>query len=76
MPSEISINVPKKTTGGAIANLLSNLRYDSVDHFKISTTQGRCKICYKNTSYMYEKYNVRLHSDKGAVCFEMYRTRL
>ena len=34
------MDVGKKITGGAIANLLSDLRYDSVDHFKVSTTQG------------------------------------
>ena len=38
------IDVREKNTGGAIANLPSNLRYDSVDHFKVSATQGRCKI--------------------------------
>ena len=66
----------KKTTGGAIANLPSDLRYDSVDHLKVSTTQGRCKICHKNTRYICEKCNVRLNLDKGAVCFETYHTRL
>ena len=34
------MDVCKKTTGGAIANLPSDLRYDSVDQFEISTTQG------------------------------------
>ena len=46
------MNVRKKTTGCAIANLPSDLRYDLVDQFKVSTTQGRCKICHKNTRYV------------------------
>ena len=75
-PLKSPMDVRKKTTRGAVANLPSDLRHDSVDHFKVSTTQGRCKICHKNTHYMCEKCNVRLHSDKGAVCFEMYHTRL
>ena len=57
----------KKTTRVAIANQLSDLRHDSLNHFKVSTTQGWCKICHKNTRYICEKCNVRLHSDKGAV---------
>ena len=32
------MDVHKKTTGGAIANLPIDLKYDSVDHFKVSTT--------------------------------------
>ena len=70
------MNVHKKTTGGAIANLPSDLRYDSVDYFQLCTTQGQSKICHKNTPYMCEKCNVHLHSDKAAVCFEMYHIRL
>ena len=58
------MDVYKKTTGGAVANLPSDLRYDLVDHFKVSTTQGQSKICHKNTCYMSEKCIVRLHSDK------------
>ena len=46
------MDVRKKTTGGAIANLPIDLRYDSVDHFKVSTTQGRCKICHIYVSKM------------------------
>ena len=70
------MDIRKKTTGDAFAKLLSDLRYDSVDHFKVSTTQGRCKMCYKNTRYVCEKCNVRIHSDKTAVCFEMFHTHL
>ena len=58
------MDVYKKTTGGAVANLPSDLRYDLVDHFKVSTTQGQCKICHKNTCYISEKCIARLHSDK------------
>ena len=32
------MDVHKKTTGGAIANLPIDLKYDLVDHFKVSTT--------------------------------------
>ena len=32
------MDLHKKTTGGAIANLPSDYRYDAADHFKVSTT--------------------------------------
>ena len=56
----------KKTTGCAISKLPSDLRYDSVDHFKDSTTL--LVKCVKNATSD--------NSDKGAVCFAMYHTRL
>ena len=34
------MDVRKRTTEGAIANIPSDLGYDSVGHFKVSTTQG------------------------------------
>ena len=34
---------------GRIAVLPDNVRYDGVDHVRVSAPQGRCKICQKNT---------------------------
>ena len=33
--------------------------------------QERYKCCQKNTQYMCQIFNVCLHCDKGASCFEM-----
>ena len=61
-----------KVTGGTLPSLPKDIRFDQINHYKITTTQGRCKICQKNTRYKCQKCNVRLHSDKGAVCFDLY----
>ena len=62
--------------GGRIAVLPHNVRYGGVDHIRVSTTKGRCRICQKNTRYMCQKCNVRLHSEKGAIYFEMYHSQV
>ena len=61
-----------KVTGGTLPSLPKDIRFDQINHYKITTTQGRCKICQKNTWCKYQKCNVRLQSDKGAVCFDLY----
>ena len=61
-----------KVTGGTLPSLPKDIRFDQINHYKITTTQGRCKICQKNTRYKCQKCNVQLHSDKGAVCFDLY----
>ena len=38
--------------GGRIAVLLDNVRYDAVDHIKVSAPQGRCKNCQTNTRFV------------------------
>ena len=35
--------------GGRIPDLLNDIRFDGVGHLKLKTTQGRCKVCQKNT---------------------------
>ena len=42
-----AINVHRKTTGRAIANLPSDLWYEGISHCRVSTTQDGCKICQK-----------------------------
>jgi len=60
--------------GGLIVGLPSILCYDGLDHHKVSTTQGRCKICKKNIRLKCEKCDVRLHRDPGLSCFENYHS--
>lgn len=64
--------VRKQVGGGATANLPNSVRFDGVGHHKITCSQGRCKICQKNARYKCSKCDVRLHSDKGKSCFEIY----
>ena len=61
-----------QVTGGRVPYLPSSPRFDSVDHTKVTCTQGCCKMCQINTRYMCDKCEVRLHSDKGKACFELY----
>ena len=61
-----------KVTGGTLLGLSKDIRFDHINHYKITITEGRCKICQKNAQYKCQKCNVRLHSDKGAVCFDLY----
>ena len=65
-----------QTGGGRIAVLPDNVRYDGVDPVGVSTPQERCKIYQKNTQHMCQKCNVRLHSEKEAIYFEMYHSKV
>ena len=38
--------------------LPANVRFDGMDHTLGSTTQGRCKVCSKNTKNMCRKCNI------------------
>ena len=46
---------------------LADVRHDGVGHFAESTSQGRCKVCQKNTRIMCVKCNVRL-ADQTLPC--------
>ena len=61
-----------KVTGETLPSLPKDIRFDQINHYKITATQGRCKICQKNTWYKCQKCNVRLYSGKGAVYFDLY----
>ena len=77
-PHEIAICLLKspmeertKVTGGTLPSLPKNIQFDQINHYKITATQGRRKMCQKKTRYKCQKCNVRLHSDEGAVCFDL-----
>ena len=48
-------------TGGTMPSWPKDIQFDQINHYKITTTQGRCKIRQKNTRYKCQKCNVRLH---------------
>lgn len=56
----------------AVANLPQEIRLDNDGHIVENTTQGRCRICKKNTCKRCAKCLVRLHSDRGKECWYMY----
>ncbi|XP_065193176.1 piggyBac transposable element-derived protein 3-like [Sycon ciliatum] len=58
-----------------VSGLPVDVRYDGVGHTRESTTQGRCKVCKRNTRCKCSKCGVRLHFDHGANCNELYHTR-
>lgn len=66
-----TINVGPTTS----SNLPGDVRFDGVNHFMTSTTQGRCKLCKKNTKTMCRKCNIRLHGERGKQCFKDYHTK-
>ena len=55
--------------------LPEDVRYDNMDQTLGSTSQGRCKVCSKNTKNMCKKSNVRLHAESGKLCFEKYHSK-
>ena len=62
--------------GRRISQLPNDIRFDGVGHFKAPAAQVRCNVCQKNTRYICQKCNMRLHSDKSAVCFGINQTHL
>ena len=72
---EITLGLMKSSTrqrlGGPTAPVVGSVRYDGVQHYMESTSQGRCAWCSKNTTKKCTKCNKRLH----ALCFELYHTK-
>ena len=54
--------------------LPEDVRYDGMDYTLGSTSQGRCKVCSKNTKNMCKKGNVRVHAKRGKLCFKKYHS--
>ena len=55
--------------------LPQDVRFDKINHFQGPTSQGRCKMCKKNTKTMCKNCNVRLHAERGKLCFKMYHNK-
>ena len=66
---------PQRARNELPRTLPDDVRYDVIDHILGSTTQGRCKVCSKNTKNMCKKCNVRLHTERGKECFGVYHRR-
>ena len=64
-----------QTGGGHSVDLPRDVRFDGASHDRQVCSQGRCKVCHKNTRYKCVKCNIRLHSDKGKMCFSSYHTQ-
>ena len=54
------------------SELPQDMRFDKINQFRGLTLQRRCKMCKKNTETMCKKCNVRLHAERGKLCFEVY----
>ena len=39
-----------------------------------TTSEGRCKVCTKNTKSWCTKCQIRLHSERGGMCFHIFYT--
>jgi len=61
--------------GGPHTNLPDDVRFDGVGHYRLSCSQGRCRVCQANTRTKCAKCDARLHCDKGTVCFDIYHSR-
>ena len=64
----------RQVGGGHQVDLPPVVRYDGIGHNRIQCSQGRCRVCSKNTTVMCAKCNARLHSDRGKTCFVDYHT--
>ena len=75
MKTPLGLTLQHQICEGPTADLPAKICFDGVDHTKVSTTQGNCKICQK-TRCICSKCGVCLHYDNGVVCFDMYHTNL
>jgi len=51
------------------------VRYDDGDHVVGKVTQGRCRVCCKNTTLSCVRCTVRLHRERGAVCWDLFHAK-
>ena len=62
---DIALTLCKSTArvrlGGPTAPMVSDVRFDGINHIRISCTQGRCVVCKKNTTTKCEKCDKKLH---------------
>ena len=64
--------ITKKKSLRSAANIPSEIRLDNDGHIVDDATQGRCRICKKNTRKKCAKCGIRLHTDKGKTCWYSY----
>ena len=69
-----SSKVCKANGVGDISDLPNDIRFDGIGHMRQSITQGRYKYVRK-LHFMCLKCGACMHSDKNAVCFEIYYRR-
>jgi len=56
-----------------VAHLPTEVRQSQeLKHERTTCSQGRCRLCMKNTTIMCSVCKVRLHTDKGKTCFVDY----
>ena len=63
----LTLGVSRQRLGGTTAPVSRCVRYDGVEHYLTSTTQGRCAYCRSNTRKMCSKCKKRLHK----LCFPL-----
>lgn len=69
-------SVPRPSTrNGRNVPLPDDVRFDGENHAPVSTKQGRCVVCRRNTRLRCGKCDVRLHHDKGIGCFAAYHAK-
>ena len=72
----LKVQQHREIENSVAAELQLDVRFDGVNHFLgPATTEGRCKVCKKNTRSMCTKFNIRLHGERGKTCFKTYHTR-
>ena len=54
------------------AQIPAEVRLDGINHIIGTMSQGRCRICNKNTTKCCVKCQIRLHTDRGKQCFYQY----
>ena len=70
-------DTPAVTTvsAGRRVDLPDDVRFDGVGHTSSTFSEGRCRVCSKNTKKGCLKCDAHLHSDRGKKCFEHYHSR-
>ena len=64
----LTLAVSRQRQGGPTAPVSQCVRYDGMEHYLTSATQGRCAFCGSNTRKMCSKCEKRLHE----LCFPLF----
>ena len=67
----LTLGASRLRLGGPTSAISECVRFDGVEHYLVSSTQGRCAYCQANTWKMCAKYGKRLHE----LCFPLFHTK-
>ena len=76
---DIAGGIPEDIRYDPTDDLLGYISWGRINNISVGIpfcSQGRCKVCSKNTKKMRAECNVRLHVGRGKQCFQKYHIKL